>query len=272
MTISQLLSNGMKNRLCTHVISPTGCIPLDSPVMSGEHTCQWCGGNQHYSPFVNPSLGKERTVLCGNVHCETYSRTKRAREYQPTTKPSRALEWPLFCEINSIGDLYHDVSFDKVNQSAGKIEYMSKFVKLPKGLIVMQGSPGTGKTYAAMALCEYVTRTESNVIFITQKQLADKWLQTFKEDIQTNFASKVMECKLLVIDDFGTAEMSKSLLEFLMQVINTRLQWSNRGTVITTNLDSKKLSEFCGYALSDRFNTGQKFQFSGKSRRKEIIL
>ncbi len=272
MSISQLLSNGMKVRLCTHVMSPEGCVPLHEPVMSNEHKCQWCGGIGHHCPLVDPSKCDEYAWLCSNMHCVTNTAIKRVREYQPTTQPLRAILWPLFCEISGIGDLYHDVAFEQVNQSAGKIEYMARFVKLPKGLIVMQGTPGTGKTYAAMALCEYVTRTESSVIFTTQKQMADNWLKTFHEEIPSGYARKVMECKLLVIDDFGTAELSKSLLEFLMHVINSRLQWSNRGTVITTNLDSKKLAEYCGDALSDRLNTGQKFLFSGKSRRKEIIL
>lgn len=272
MSISQLLSNGMKVRKCHYVMSPTGPVLLDEPVMSNEHQCSWCKGIGHFCPMVEPGKINEYAWLCSNPLCETYSRTKRAREYQPTAKPIRALLWPLFCEINDIGDLYHDVCFENVNQAAGKIDYMAKFVNKPKGLIVMQGTPGTGKTYAAMALCEYVTRTESNVIFTTQKKMADRWLATFHEDIPSGYVQKIMNCNLLVIDDFGTAELSKSLLEFIMHVINNRLQWSNRGTVITTNLDSRKLSEYCGDALSDRLNTGQKFLFSGKSRRKEIIL
>lgn len=272
MTISQMLSNGSRVQQCHYVMSPTGYLPLSKPVMSNEHNCEWCKGIGHFCPMVEPGKINEYAWLCSNTLCEVYSRIKRTREYQPTTQPRRALEWALFCEISGIGDLYHDVSFDKVDQTAGKIDYMTKFVESPKGLIIMQGTPGTGKTYAAMALCEAVTRKDSSVIFTTQKQMADKWLKTFKEDIPSGYAHKVQECKLLVIDDFGTAELSKSLLEFLMQVINTRLQWKNRGTVITTNLDSKKLAEYCGDALSDRLNTGQKFSFTGKSRRKEIIL
>ncbi len=273
MTISQLLSNGSRVQQCHYVMSPTGCLPLSKPVMSNERQCEWCKGIGHFCPMVEPGKINEYAWLCSNPLCKVYSRTKHTKEYQPTTQPRRSLEWALFCEISGIGDLYHDVSFDGIeDHTAARMEYLTKFVAAPKSLILMRGPAGTGKTYMAMASCEYVTRTESNVIFTTQKELADKWLQTFKEDTPSGYAHKVMEAKLLVIDDFGTAELSKSLLEFIMQVINTRLQWSNRGTIISTNLDSKKLAEYCGEALSDRINTGQLFLFSGPSRRKKIIL
>jgi DNA replication protein DnaC len=70
-----------------------------------------------------------------------------------------------------------------------------------------------------------------------------------------------------VIDDFGTAEMSPGFMSFFMDLINTRMQWSNRGTIITTNLNDTKFSEYCGEALADRINTGQLFEFKGKSKR-----
>lgn len=257
---------------CTHVMSPEGFIKLDAPIMSNEYRCPYCDHSGHVCPFIDPSESVDRGWMCLNSFCPTFTRRSRARECLPTRPPVRALEWPLFCEMNGIGDLCHNVKFEEIDQSAGKIEYLTKFVEKPKGLIMMQGAPGTGKTYAAMALCEKFSRTSRSLLFTTQKQLADSWLKSFREEKQSHYADGLMRCQLLVIDDFGTAEISKSLLEFIMQLINTRLQWSNRGTVITTNLSATKLAEFCGDALVDRFNTGQKFAFTGKSRRKEIVL
>ena len=75
-----------------------------------------------------------------------------------------------------------------------------------------------------------------------------------------------------MIDDFATGEPNSKFLEFFMEVINTRIQWSNRGTVITTNLKTKEFNTYCGEALVDRITTGQKFIFVGESRRKPIIL
>jgi DNA replication protein DnaC len=75
----------------------------------------------------------------------------------------------------------------------------------------------------------------------------------------------------LIVDDFGTNEPSDKFMGFFMDLINSRMQWEKRGTVITTNLDEKKLGQFCGDALSDRLNTGTLLIFEGKTRRREII-
>jgi DNA replication protein DnaC len=173
---------------------------------------------------------------------------------------------------NNMGDSCHDVRFEKVNQSQGKVDYMRKFAETPRSIILMQGSKGLGKTYSAMAICELYTRTRNSAMFMTQKQMLDRWMETFKADKYDGFIDKVKTIEILVIDDFGTGELSKGFLSFFMDIINTRMQWTNRGTVITTNLDNSKIGGFCGDALTDRLNTGQKFEFSGESRRNITIL
>jgi DNA replication protein DnaC len=186
--------------------------------------------------------------------------------------PKRALEWPLFCEISGIGDLHYGVKFENIQQSAGKVDYLLKFAAKPYGIIFMQGEPGTGKTFASMAVCELFTRKNTSCIFTTQKQMLNNWLDTFKSDRVSNYIERVSNCNLLVLDDFGVGDVSPGFMSFFMDLINTRMQWSDRGTIITTNLDAKTFAVFCGEALSDRINTGQQFVFKGKTRRTQTVL
>lgn len=261
-----------KPKLCEYVMSPNGCLPLKSPILSTEHECEWCGGTAHYSPLVDPTQSAARTWLCANTLCAVYIKRSAVKASQPMAKPSRAILWPKFCEINDIGDVHYEVKFESIEQTQGKISYMLKFVDAPRGIIIMQGEPGTGKTYAAMAICELYTRKDSSAIFTTQKQMSNKWLETFKAERYSNYIERVTSVSVLVIDDFGTAEMPPGFMSFFMDLINTRLQWTTRGTVITSNLDAKSFSKACGDALSDRLNTGQWFEFKGKTRRKQIVL
>ncbi len=135
----------------------------------------------------------------------------------------------------------------------------------------MQGPAGSGKTYSAMATCELFTRDDGSCLFFTQKQLADQWQANFNSDKPYLFREKIYSYALLVVDDFGTKDPTPGFLEFFMDVINTRMQWKRRGTIITTNLDDKNMAQFCGSSLSDRLNTGQKLIFTGKTKRKPPI-
>jgi len=271
-TTLETMKGEFKLVLCDYVMSPAGPHLMPNPVPSHEYECGYCGGNSHYTPYLDPASSDKRVWLCANTLCDVYTKKKHYVGTLTTPVPQRALEWAKFCEINGIGDLHHDVKFEKIEQSAGKIDYLLKFGIKPCGIIFMQGTPGSGKTYASMAVCELFTRKNTSAIFTTQKQMLNDWLDTFKSDRVSNFIDRVTSCNLLVIDDFGTGEVSSGFMSFFMDVINTRMQWSNRGTIITTNLNDKDFSNYCGNALNDRIRTGQLFEFKDKSRRKPTVL
>lgn len=245
---------------------------LPEPVISTTLTCSSCDGNAHYVVLVDSSVSDEKVWICANGLCMTNNRKTSSTSTKTSTVSRRAILWPLFCELNGIGDLDHGVSFEKVEQSEAKIAYMRKFALAPQGIIVMQGSKGTGKTYAAMAICELFTRARESAMFITQRQLMSSWLETFKDVGCTNFIERLKNKELLVIDDFGTSEISDKFMAFFFDLIDHRMKWSSKGTIITTNLDDEKLSDFCGEALTSRLNTGQYFEFKDKDRRKKIKL
>jgi DNA replication protein DnaC len=132
----------------------------------------------------------------------------------------------------------------------------------------MQGSSGSGKTYASMGVCELFTRTQTSAIFTTQTKMLSNWLA----DEGMFYINRVEDTNLLVVDDFGTGEVTPGFMKFFLDLINTRMQWSTRGTIISTNLSDKDLADYCGSALNDRIKTGQKMLFNEKTRRKQIIL
>lgn len=241
---------------------------LDTPIMSNEVRCPICGGNNGYSVFIDPTTSDKRMWFCAEADCLSVVKRSRPSTTQTIPKGKRSIQWQVWCEINDLGDKVHDVSFEKVQQSSSKIDYLLKFSKTPNGIIVMEGDPGTGKSYASLALCELFTRTNPSAIFITQNKMQKKWLS--EEDPE--FVSKLSNVNLLVVDDFATGEVTPGFMKFFLDLIDSRLQWSNRGTVLTTNLDDKRLGKYCGEALADRINTGQKFQFIDKTRRKQTIL
>jgi len=245
---------------------------LDDPVMASSLECTSCGSKDYHIALVDPSKGAEKVWLCANAFCGVNNSMKKQQAMSILPLPRRAIGWASMCEISGIGDLFHDVQFEKIKQTPAKIDFMLKFVSKPTGILLMQGDPGTGKTYASMAMCELFTRKSTSCVFTTQKKMMDDWMLESKLERPTNFLRRITECELLVIDDFGTGEVSTGFMRFFMDLINSRVQWSNRGTVITTNLCDDKLTDCVGEAVADRLRSGQKFLFSGKSRRNSKVL
>ncbi len=259
-------------KIVGYIAGVNGWKKLEVPTLSTNLVCFYCGNKEHYAPLVTTDKDSERVWICAKLNCETTNLKNLRKAMVVPTSSKRALLWPLFCEFNGIGNIHHDVRFEQVQQSEGKISYMLKFATSPRGIIFMQGNPGTGKTFAAMAICELFTRYNSSAIFTTQKQMSCKWLETFNTEKYNNYIEKITNISLLVVDDFGTADMTANFKSFFMDLINTRMQWSDRGTVITTNLELKEFMNVCGEALSDRIRTGQIFEFKEKTRRKQTIL
>lgn len=236
-------------------------------IMSDQLTCAICGGIDHYTVY---STEKEygRVWICANGFCKSNNVKSTLSTTSIPPHQIRAVLWPLFCELSGIGDINHNVKFEDIKQNQKKIDYLAKFAQNPHGIIVMQGDKGLGKTYAAMAVCELYTRTKTSAVFLTNRGMLENWLS----EKNVHYIEKWRTADILVIDDFGTTEPTPGFMGFFMDLINTRMQWTNRGTIITTNLDDKKMSQFCGVALSDRLQMGVKFTFEGSTRRKQLTL
>lgn len=253
--------NNKENKLVHCYASSEGYKLIDPPVFAQDFECPFCGNKEYLLWMVDKET---RAWMCSRI-CSLSKLPKEGGSGYVVPLPVRAVPWSSWCEINGIGDMLHDVRFEKIEQSKGKVDYLLKFANNPCGIILMQGSKGLGKTYASLGVCELYTRRSVHCMFMTQRQMYEQWLSTFKVD--TNFCSKVTNVPLLVVDDFGTGAMSPDFMTFFMELINTRMQWSNRGTIISTNLNDEMLGKYCGNALMDRLNTGQKFIFEGKTRR-----
>lgn len=247
--------------------SQKGYIPIEPPVRAKDFACPFCDGEDFHLYSIDEG---KKAWMCGRV-CAGSKLPSHYSPYPPTGVGKRALEWALFCELNGLGDLKHDITFEKIHQPPARVDYLMKFATHPVGVILMQGTKGSGKTYASLGVCEYFTRKNSAAIFSTQSEMQQNWLVA-KKDSSNNFIQSLLSCNLLVIDDFGTGDIPPGFMTFFMELIEKRLQWSNRGTIITTNLDDAKFTEYCGDALSDRIGTGQKFIFKEKSRRKQLVL
>lgn len=240
---------------------------LPEPVLSTDLCCAICGGLGHIAPFADEKQDDRRIWICLKIDCESNKRRSHGKSTSISDESKREIPWPEFCEKNCIGDLHYDVRYEKINQSPEVMRQIADFVLNTEKIILMQGTPGTGKTYAALGICEKITRKTTSCIFTTQRKMYEDSLKLFTLNEPVSYKYKCEVVQLLVVDDFGTSEITPGFFSFFMDVINSRIQWRNRGTIISTNLPDVKLLEYCGEALFDRLKQSKKFVFKGSSRR-----
>ncbi len=149
-----------------------------------------------------------------------------------------------------------------------------EFADDPKGFILLAGKNGTGKTTSAEAICDNARiRLEDpnhyDKIFYTQVDLFMKWTQDQKKWGETSFlCNKLINVRLLVLDDVGTRRPSEAYKDFIYAIIEKRERNKlNVGTIITTNLNSSDMRERFGDAIISRVASGQVFRFEGNDRR-----
>ena len=255
-------------KLITPIILDGTFQNLEKPSMSDQITCPRCFGTKGMTCFVDPSMSDDKCWFCLNPECLKHNAKTSLSNHTPTLK-KRSMEWSEFCDKSQLGNRCHEICFENLDQSKSKIDFMYSFAKSPNGILVLQGTPGTGKSYSALAICELFTRDNVSCSYLTQSQLMDKWIFSFKDG--KSCKDSFQNVDLLVLDEFGGREPSSGFLEFFMEILSYRLQCKNKGTIIVTNLGEKHFAAFCKDALSDRINTGQYLIFEGKSRRKPVI-
>lgn len=167
------------------------------------------------------------------------------------------------------------MGFEEVNQSPEIVDVLKNFAKCPRGFLLLAGTNGTGKTFAAMKVYESFAKYKlpkydiDNAWFITQAALN---LEFNKYNKKYGYTDPLLEnlCKtqLLILDDIGTRTPSEPFMDFLYMVADTRYEKRHQlGTVITTNLKMGAMREKLSDAFVSRVASGKCFRIDGEDRR-----
>lgn len=152
-------------------------------------------------------------------------------------------------------------SFDGMKQSEEDKNQLLMYARNPQGFLLISGSNGSGKSYAAEAIYNLNTPfrlpeyDSEKALFINQSQLNLDYIQSFQN--QQFMIEKYQNTRLLVLDDIGTRKPSDGFMDFLYLIVDSR--WINReekGTIITTNRNSREIREMFGDSFLSRVASG----------------
>lgn len=225
------------------------------PLMVKDFICPRCQGKE---AFVNPDVLKGRFLTCLKETC-IYSNAGKK---------------PIFKKILfnlaqcNVDEEYQKASFQSCsNLEKNVLDSLKQMALYHAGFLVLAGPSGIGKTYAACAaLAEYLKHNNSGY-FIKQADLYQQWLECKRSNTSDfDLLHKLQDKDLLIFDEFGS-KPSDSFQEFLGLLIDKRKAQLNKGTIFTTNKNSKDILNDFDSPIASRISSGKCFILEGHDRR-----
>lgn len=145
-----------------------------------------------------------------------------------------------------------------------------------KPFCVMSGNNGTGKTSLACHMLkawmhDQIIKNafkEPLARFIKQSMLYHQWLDEMRSGSVYGLLERFCEPDMLVLDDVGVKMPTEGFREWLISLIDRRMDYRQR-TIITTNLNSDAVREFYGETMLSRILVGTQIKLTGGDRRRD---
>ena len=232
---------------------------LETPQRSSDIVCPMCQSSEFGATFME-APGKWMW-FCSRPDCLNYNISQHSKNQ--TFEKKEGMDWLIFCETFELGDFHQSVRFEEIDQPAKNLMLFRKFVSKPSNILIFSGDSDSGKTYAALGMAELFTRSSKSCCFYTFETLCRMWQE------EKNFLfNRLTKTEFLILDDFGQRPPPDGFMTFIFDVINNRTSWSNKGTLITTNLSPDGIANYCGTALTNRFKAGTLLLFKSEGREK----
>lgn len=146
-----------------------------------------------------------------------------------------------------VGERFKDAHLANLLLQPEDHKSLLAWIKRPRNFLIFMGGPGSGKTYAAVAINKYLYDNakkhgkEYYINFFTQHILYDKMRELISKNWTLDyFFETLKDSLLLTIDDFGSTRNNEWQIEQMTNIIDNRYK-SNRATIITTNLSMNEI-------------------------------
>ena len=148
-------------------------------------------------------------------------------------------------------------------------QYAAAFNPLTAGNLYLWGGTGLGKTHLSLAIANEVLKKGYNVIYDSainlMHTLDQEQFRKAKESSDTLPA--LLECDLLILDDFGTEFDTAFSRSMIYTIINSRVN-ARKPMIVNTNLTPNEMKERYGDRIASRLSaSSQILPFYGEDIR-----
>lgn len=183
------------------------------------------------------------------------------------------MSWDKFIEENDIGKRFHNVELSKtIMLHPSHKKELEDFIAKPLQSLFLFGPPGTGKTYALLALIKEIFKRKIPIYwikFLNVKNLDEEILDKVRNyGTASSFISSLSQSMLLFIDDFGVDRLSERFIRDIYQIVDYR--WSHeKPTVFSSNLKPEEIEKLYGERIFSRLQEFKWLFLGGKDQRKQ---
>lgn len=240
--------------------------------------CGKCHGRKEMDVTLPPALVKDgKDKMRVRVGCECQKKAEEARRQEEERR--KEMEAIASLKKHSLMDeRLRDATFENFQQTKQNArtlklcrryaERFDEMMEKNQGLL-FYGGVGTGKTYAAACIANYLLERRRPVVMTSFVKLLES-MQGFRED-DSVLLTRLNRAKLLIIDDLGAERSTDFALEKVYNIVDGRYR-ARLPIILTTNLSMEEMKETTDirYArIYDRiFELCYPVQFVGRSWRK----
>lgn len=151
-----------------------------------------------------------------------------------------------------LGQLYANACLANWEASAAEMTKVTNWLKNDQPFLILQGVPGTGKTFLSAAILNWLFDAKYEVMYTTQRRFIEAIHQGMqKEETQHHTIGKFAFKHFLIFDDLGAGTNTEWQQEMILELIDIRYSRKSK-TFFTTNLTEQQIENQLGYRTASR--------------------
>lgn len=156
-------------------------------------------------------------------------------------------------QIDQVGARYAGAVLANLDFQDKEKNKINSWFKNPKGLLLMMGDPGVGKSYFCSAALHWMFDKVEHLRFYKDRDILSKIRRSIGED-KGDYSVAVKACmddEFVIIDDLGSSTINDWRRDIWFEIIDQRID-SLKPTIICTNYTRLEIFEELGKRTASR--------------------